>query len=77
MEGYDGVNHAISKFSFFRADKTKGKGKKSFVCAYGKKCLNRCPRLRERIECMKRRGLCHDKCGGLEDANVIQKTHVK
>ena len=50
-DGPGGVDEAISKPAMFRAARTKGKGKDQFICAYGQKCLNRCPRLRARIEC--------------------------
>ena len=48
----------------FKLSQVKDKGKNAFACAYGTRCINRCPRLRARIECQKRRGLCIDDCGG-------------
>ena len=48
----------------FKMVNIKDKGKKAFACAYGNKCLNRCPRLRARILCQERRGTCNDICGG-------------
>ena len=49
--GYDGVKHAQTQPPLFKAAATQDRGKKAFVCAYGNKCLNRCPLLRARIEC--------------------------
>ena len=60
-------------YKMFKLSQVKDKGKDAFACAYGTKCINRCPRLRARIECQKRRGLCpkaeegekRGECGGV------------
>ena len=49
----------------FKVAQTKDKGKKSFACAMGLRCLSRCPRLVAKINCQVRRGLCVGNCGGV------------
>ena len=65
--GDGGIEQAKSKPVMFKVKNTRDKGKLAFACAFGKKCLNRCPRLRAKMLCQFRRGKCNDSCGGLAD----------